>query len=82
MLASLEFQVKIFCIVAVKIKPKLNIQTTATGIKTNHIKLEKDKEITSDDSKAAQDAIQKTTDGFITTIEATLRDKEAEILKV
>jgi len=45
LLASLEFQVKIFCIVAVKIKPKLNIQTTATGIKTNHIKLEKDKDL-------------------------------------
>lgn len=45
-------------------------------------KLEKDKEITADDSKAAQDAIQKITDGFITTIDATLKDKEAEILKV
>ena len=45
-------------------------------------KLEKEKEITSDDSKAAQDAIQKITDGFIATIDATLKDKEAEILKV
>lgn len=45
-------------------------------------KLEKDKEITADDSKAAQDAVQKITDGFIATIDATLKDKEAEILKV
>ena len=45
-------------------------------------KLEKEKEITSDDSKSAQDAVQKITDGFITKIDTTLRDKEAEILKV
>ena len=45
-------------------------------------KLEKDKEITADESKAAQDNIQKTTDKFIATIESTLKDKEAEILKV
>ena len=45
-------------------------------------KLEKEKEITSDESKAAQDTIQKITDGFIATIDSTLKDKEAEILKV
>ena len=45
-------------------------------------KLEKEKEITSDESKAAQDVIQKITDGFIATIDSTLKDKEAEILKV
>ena len=45
-------------------------------------KLEKEKEITSDESKAAQDAIQKITDGFIATIDATLNEKEAEILKL
>jgi len=45
-------------------------------------KLEKEKEITSDESKAAQDVIQKITDGFIATVDATLKDKEAEILKV
>jgi len=45
-------------------------------------KLEKEKEITSDDSKSAQDAVQKITDGFITKIDTTLREKEAEILKV
>lgn len=45
-------------------------------------KLEKDKEITADESKAAQDAIQKTTDKFIDEIDKILKDKETEILKV
>lgn len=45
-------------------------------------KLEKDKEITQDESKAAQDKIQKTTDKFTTMIEQILKDKEQEILKV
>jgi len=45
-------------------------------------KLEKDKEITTDESKAAQEAIQKITDGFISKIDETLKTKEAEILKV
>ncbi|MDF1876386.1 ribosome recycling factor [Sulfurimonas sp. SAG-AH-194-L11] len=45
-------------------------------------KLEKDKEITQDESKAGQEKIQKTTDKFIALIESTLKDKEQEILKV
>jgi ribosome recycling factor len=45
-------------------------------------KLEKDKEITQDDSKSAQDSIQKTTDKYISKIDTILKDKEAEILKV
>jgi len=45
-------------------------------------KLEKDKEITTDESKSAQEKIQKTTDKFIAIIESTLKDKEQEILKV
>ncbi len=45
-------------------------------------KLEKEKEITADESKAAQEAVQKITDGFIATIDATLKEKEAAILKV
>ena len=45
-------------------------------------KLEKDKEITSDESKSGQDQIQKITDKFIGNIDAILKDKEAEILKV
>jgi len=45
-------------------------------------KLEKDKEITTDDSKAGQDTIQKTTDKYSVSIDKILKDKEAEILKV
>ena len=45
-------------------------------------KLEKDKEVTQDESKSAQDNIQKTTDKFITLIDSVLREKESEILKV
>ena len=45
-------------------------------------KLEKDKEITQDESKSAQDSIQKTTDKFIAQIDGILKDKESEILKV
>ncbi len=45
-------------------------------------KFEKDKEITADESKAAQDSIQKTTDKFSVEIDKILKDKEIEILKV
>ncbi|MEA3229171.1 MAG: ribosome recycling factor [Campylobacterota bacterium] len=45
-------------------------------------KLEKEKEITTDESKAAQDNIQKTTDKYSTMIEKILKEKEVEILKV
>ena len=45
-------------------------------------KLEKDKEITTDESKSGQDTIQKTTDKHAASIEKILKDKEVEILKV
>jgi ribosome recycling factor len=45
-------------------------------------KLEKDKEITIDDSKSAQDNIQKITDKFIAEVDNIIKTKEAEILKV
>ena len=45
-------------------------------------KHEKDKEITADDSKGAQDNIQKITDKYIAEIDSILKNKEAEILKV
>jgi len=45
-------------------------------------KLEKDKEVTGDESKSAQDNIQKITDKYITSIDSIVKDKEAEILKV
>jgi ribosome recycling factor len=45
-------------------------------------KLEKDKEITQDESKSAQDNIQKITDKYISKVDSILKEKEAEILKV
>ena len=45
-------------------------------------KHEKDKEVTADESKSAQDNIQKITDKYIAEIDNILKNKEAEILKV
>lgn len=45
-------------------------------------KLEKDKEISEDESKKAQDQIQKITDEFIVKVDETFKAKEADILKV
>jgi len=45
-------------------------------------KLEKDKEITVDESKTAQDTIQKITDKHTTSIDKIVKEKESEILKV
>lgn len=44
--------------------------------------LEKEKEITQDESKQAQDKIQKLTDGHIAKVEDTLKTKTDEIMKV
>ena len=61
---------------------KVSIRNDRQKANNDVKKLEKEKEITSDDSKSAQDAIQKITDGFISKIDATLKEKEADILKV
>jgi ribosome recycling factor len=45
-------------------------------------KLEKDGEISEDQSRDEQDKVQKTTDRFIVELEKHLAEKEAEILKV
>lgn len=45
-------------------------------------KLHKDKEITDDENKKAQDEIQKITDSYVTKADDTFKAKEAEILKV
>jgi len=44
--------------------------------------LHKDKEITDDENKKAQDEVQKITDGFVKLADDTLRAKEQEILTV
>ncbi|MEA1891565.1 MAG: ribosome recycling factor [Campylobacterota bacterium] len=61
---------------------KVSIRNDRKNANDNIKKLEKDKEITQDESKSAQDTIQKTTDKFITKIDSILKDKEQEILKV
>ena len=45
-------------------------------------KLEKNKDISEDESKKGQDEVQKTTDKSVSEIEATLASKEIDILKV
>ena len=45
-------------------------------------KLEKNKDISEDDSKKAQEQIQKITDGHITKVDEAFKTKEADILKV
>jgi len=45
-------------------------------------KLEKDKELTKDESKASQDEIQKITDAYVAKADEILKAKEIEILKV
>jgi ribosome recycling factor len=44
--------------------------------------LEKEKEISEDESRRAQDEIQKITDAHVATVDSLLSSKEADILKV
>ena len=61
---------------------KISIRNDRRNANDKIKKLEKNKEITIDESKSAQENIQKITDKFIADIESILKDKEAEILKV
>jgi len=61
---------------------KVSIRNDRKNANDKIKKLEKDKEITADESKTAQDAIQKITDKYSAKIEQILKDKEVEILKV
>lgn len=63
-------------------KAKISVRNDRRDANDKIKKLEKDKEITQDESKSAQDNIQKLTDKYIAEIDAILKDKEAEILKV
>ncbi len=45
-------------------------------------RLEKEKEISQDDLKRAQDTLQKLTDAYMAEIEKLSRDKEKELLEV
>ncbi len=61
---------------------KISIRNDRKNANDKIKKLEKDKLITADESKVAQDVIQKTTDKHASNIEQILKDKEVEILKV
>jgi len=61
---------------------KISIRNDRRDANDKVKKLEKDKEITQDESKSAQDNIQKITDKYSSQIDSILKDKEAEILKV
>jgi len=63
-------------------RAKVSIRNDRRDANDKIKKLEKDKEITQDESKSAQDNIQKLTDKYITKVDSILKDKEAEILKV
>ncbi|SFV69120.1 Ribosome recycling factor [hydrothermal vent metagenome] len=63
-------------------KAKVSIRNDRRDANDKIKKLEKEKEITQDESKSAQDNVQKITDKYIAKVESILKDKEAEILKV
>jgi ribosome recycling factor len=63
-------------------KAKVGVRNDRRDANDKIKKLEKEKEITQDESKSAQDDIQKLTDKYIAQIDKILKDKEAEILKV
>jgi len=63
-------------------KAKVSIRNDRRDANDKIKKLEKEKEITQDESKSAQDNIQKITDKYIAKVDSILKDKEAEILKV
>ena len=61
---------------------KVAIRNIRKGANDKIKKLNKDKEINDDESKAAQDEVQKITDTYVVKADATFKAKEAEILKV
>ena len=63
-------------------KAKISIRSDRKKANDRIKRLEKEKEITADESKGAQDKIQKLTDKFTVMIDDILKNKEAEILKV
>lgn len=63
-------------------KAKISIRNDRKKSNDAIKKLEKDKEITTDESKSAQDTIQKFTDKNIASVEEILKAKEQDILTV
>jgi ribosome recycling factor len=44
--------------------------------------LVKEKEISEDDERRGQDAVQKLTDGYIARVDSMLSDKEADLMEI
>ncbi len=63
-------------------KAKIAIRNIRKDANDKIKKLEKDKEITEDESKKAHDEVQKITDSASKKIDELVKDKEAEILKI
>lgn len=63
-------------------KAKIAIRNIRKDANDRVKKLEKDKEITEDESKKAQDEIQKITDAGVAKIDTLVKDKEIEVLKI
>ncbi|QKF60241.1 ribosome recycling factor [Aliarcobacter lanthieri] len=61
---------------------KVAIRNIRQNANTKIKNLLKDKEITEDDSKKAQDEVQKITDSYVAKADETLKTKEKEILTV
>ncbi len=61
---------------------KVSIRNVRKDSNNSIKKLEKDKEVSEDESKKAHDSVQKITDEHIAKIEEAFKSKEADILKV
>ena len=61
---------------------KVAVRNTRRDIVESIKKGEKDKDVTKDDSKAFQDQLQKSTDGFIKKLDTMLKTKETDLLKI
>ncbi len=63
-------------------KAKVSIRNVRKDANDKVKKLEKDKEITEDESKKAHDQIQKITDENVSKVDSLVKEKEAELMKV
>ena len=63
-------------------KSKISMRNIRKEANDKIKKLEKAKELTEDESKKAQDEVQKITDGAVSSVETLVRAKETELLKI
>jgi ribosome recycling factor len=63
-------------------KAKVAVRNVRKDANNKIKRLEKEKEISEDESKKAQDSVQKITDEHVLKIDEALKSKEADILKV